>query len=579
MEKAQGSSAFTYQASLAKLSDQRISFAYEPSTEADRAVIDTAFENYQSQFAAYLVNMTPTLKIEGQHIAGIDSYQVGTEQILKVTIKTPWYSQSKNYSFISGDVGVIGVNTAGTTLELFEKRIKSHDLNNTELPDYTAEMFHQLLLGYWAELQGFKNVIAKIDDIIYNQLPSHGFAGAPVNVLYTFGIPRWASYKNRVLDIKGIHTSVVHNQNDVGKKRDFMLKAGMLSSYLESAVFDQAFLLKPGYSMSAIAAIQIASEQGIPIYQLRESNVGSILPKLTVDTYIKDHIRNTVNAGLEVMVPQDNITVADFTGVGYIITDPQTGSGSYLINGYRDGGDSPTIETVRPTVQISSPIDDFIMKSIVATGVLNLVAENGIIMGVSIPSSGTGAGAGAGGGVIGALIVLSMLVHAFMQEVDKRFPEKEVPEIYRKYAKEWVTFLNLFSMSFRVSEDESHTFGAGVVYLAKHDQDDENLRKQFLVNVPVACPPTEQQARDLSEAYQLPNNNSDPIPAMAASYIDIAVTRDNLVEFDKPKEVINRNGVTEIRVKGPFHWNPRADERYFHFGPAVIGVDFNQLCF
>lgn len=578
-DKVLDNSAFSYQTSLAKLSDQRISFTYEPTTEADRAVIDAAFENYQTQFPAYLVNMTPTLKIEGQLVAGgTDSYQVGTEQILKVTIQTPWYSQSKNYSFISGDVGVIGVNTAGTTLELFEKRTQSHDLNNTELPDYTAEMFHQILLGYWAELKGFKDVIAKTDNIRYNQLPSHGFAGAPISVLYSFGIPRWASYKSRVLDIKGIHTSAIHSQNEASKKKDFMLKAGLLSSALESAIFEQAFLLRPGYSMSAVAVIQKANEQSIPIYQITEANLATVLPKLTIAAGIKNQISNAVNAGLEVTVPQDNVIVADFVGVGYIITDPKTGSGSYLLNGYRDGGDSPVPESVDPLVQLSSPIDDFIMKSLRESTNVNFVAENGIIMGITIPSTSTGTGTLGGGGVIGLLLILTMLIDAFMSEVDKRFPESDEPVIYRKYAEVWLSLVNLFSMSFRVSKDESHTFGAGVVYLALHDRDDPEVQNR-LGHVQVACPPTAIQRDDLAEAYQLPKVGVPSVPAMAASYIDIKVTRDNLVVLDKPEEPTNSNGVTEIRVKAPFYLDIRDGERYFHFGPAVIGVDYDQFCF
>jgi hypothetical protein len=52
----------------------------------------------------------------------------------------------------------------------------------------------------------------------------------------------------------------------------------------------------------------------------------------------KTDIRNAVNAGKVVTVSKTNITYNGWTGCGYIIIDPDTGAGAYMISGGMSGG-------------------------------------------------------------------------------------------------------------------------------------------------------------------------------------------------------------------------------------------------
>lgn len=49
-------------------------------------------------------------------------------------------------------------------------------------------------------------------------------------------------------------------------------------------------------------------------------------------------IRAAVQAGKEVTVHESAISTTGWTGYGYVITDPETGAGGYLIEGKGDGG-------------------------------------------------------------------------------------------------------------------------------------------------------------------------------------------------------------------------------------------------
>jgi hypothetical protein len=57
------------------------------------------------------------------------------------------------------------------------------------------------------------------------------------------------------------------------------------------------------------------------------------LTLLQVGTDVIFDIQNAINAGKEVTVSKTNITYAGWTGSGYIIIDPDTGDGAYMISG------------------------------------------------------------------------------------------------------------------------------------------------------------------------------------------------------------------------------------------------------
>jgi len=126
---------------------------------------------------------------------------------------------------------------------------------------------------------------------------------------------------------------------DNAKKVQYVLASGMNSSALEHSVPEQMFstLENPAEGVSAVKALKIANDQGIPIYTINQNNIDTILPQLQIDTDAKTDIRNAVNAGKEVTVSKTNITYNGWTGVGYIIIDPDTGAGAYMISGGMNG--------------------------------------------------------------------------------------------------------------------------------------------------------------------------------------------------------------------------------------------------
>jgi len=79
-----------------------------------------------------------------------------------------------------------------------------------------------------------------------------------------------------------------------------------------------------------LQALQLANQQGQKIYKIDSTNIDTVLPK--------QNIQNSVNQGKYVLTHTDNVSVPGWSGSGYAIIDPLTGSNAYMISGGANGG-------------------------------------------------------------------------------------------------------------------------------------------------------------------------------------------------------------------------------------------------
>lgn len=77
--------------------------------------------------------------------------------------------------------------------------------------------------------------------------------------------------------------------------------------------------------------------KGQKIYTLNAQNAATALATLPVGGAVGQEIYAAVQAGKEVTVHEKPISAHGFTGYGYIITDPETGAGAYMIEGRGNG--------------------------------------------------------------------------------------------------------------------------------------------------------------------------------------------------------------------------------------------------
>lgn len=110
--------------------------------------------------------------------------------------------------------------------------------------------------------------------------------------------------------------------------------AGYLSSYLESAVLEQMTGIR---SVSTAEVFSQAAEQGIAIIHISKDNLNELGNCKISDTNKAD-ITEYANQGMIITVPQEEVTMNKWSGTGYIVYDPQTGTSTYIINNNLNGG-------------------------------------------------------------------------------------------------------------------------------------------------------------------------------------------------------------------------------------------------
>ena len=127
-------------------------------------------------------------------------------------------------------------------------------------------------------------------------------------------------------------------------------------------------------AISAVKAIAIAQSEGQKIYTINKQNAQTTLAKLPIGGEVGSEIRNAVNAGKEVTVHEKSINKHGWKGFGYIVIDPETGAGAYLIQGSGNGGEQIDA-AIAKALNINQLAPDRIKQSIMTynLGMLNRV--------------------------------------------------------------------------------------------------------------------------------------------------------------------------------------------------------------
>jgi len=335
--------SLSYTAGLPELAGKRITLSYAPATTSDEQTINSYGGIYQ--VPAYIVNMKPQIKVEGVVKATGGSIGLGNQQGFDMRFSSPSYGTDVvSNKVTAGAYYGIGLNPYKISKGLVKKRkLKLEAVQSTVsssniyTDDYIGELLYTTSIVYFFELDAFEDVFTKSYKVANVKQVSEGMVSKDLSVSYIFGIPIKTLEGGLIIDVDRYIHSPVSKSGDTTKTQQFMLSLGQMSSGMEHGIFEQLYN-KTG--TSAVKALSVANSQGIPIYTIDSSNINNILSALQVSSQVKTDIQNAVNAGKIVTVSKTNVTVDTWTGAGYVILDPNTGAGAYMISGGFAGGGS-----------------------------------------------------------------------------------------------------------------------------------------------------------------------------------------------------------------------------------------------
>lgn len=91
--------------------------------------------------------------------------------------------------------------------------------------------------------------------------------------------------------------------------------------------------------ISAAKALSLAIKQGQKVWTITDANLNLALSKINLSAEAEHDIRNAVNAGKIATAHETRINFNGWIGEGYILIDPSTGAGAYMISGGGNGGE------------------------------------------------------------------------------------------------------------------------------------------------------------------------------------------------------------------------------------------------
>ncbi len=340
---------------VANLAGKRVTLSYITATDQDRQIIEANTD--QTTLPAYLIKVKPVLRIDGAEAATGSPITLGTNQQFQLEFTKPFGGKDVTSTrAAAGGYYAVGLDIQTILPEHLDKiHSESESVKNriATNPDtlFSAEetiglLLQSVIIGFWAEGDLFEQIIGEMMKVhSFRPTPGVGFASLGIDVSTLYGIPMTYQIDGSMsLDVPRSVRAIHSATHDDSADRAFGAITTNIRSQLEASIFEILFppdLDNPGVSTTQV--LSFANAQNIPIYRIDQSNIFQILPQLQIVQAIKQDILNSVNAGKVVIIPQQEVSIGLWQGVGYIVQDPTNGNAAYLISGGLAGGKKPSI--------------------------------------------------------------------------------------------------------------------------------------------------------------------------------------------------------------------------------------------
>jgi len=376
-DRANDDPFISYIQSTASIAGKKITLSFNPATQVDQDTIDTFMpqphpdgtpiqpSELPQSFPAYLIRLTPEVRVDDQVVATGPAYTMGSELIQNAAYfnagTAQWESGADNRptvaEYIATALDLQGVSSGQVTalrvrLEALKARMDQLKQNFTDpspLRSLTKEtlsgdLLYSAVLSYFAVIDAAGQMSASAAKVVTMRMPSLGNFGVATQVQLFFGFPRFISFPALQMDIDRIVGAEVSQNENNAAVTDFRKAVGGQYSAHEHLIPEKLFTdpTDPAgpQAVSAVKAIAVAAGQGQRIYSLNAQNQAihaSAISQLAIDSAVKEEIANALAVGKSVTVHQANISFGGFHGSGYIITDPETGAGAYKISDGANG--------------------------------------------------------------------------------------------------------------------------------------------------------------------------------------------------------------------------------------------------
>lgn len=324
--------AFNTTMPLPSISSAQITLSFFPATAADEQTADSYGGILNTP--PYLLNMKAFLKVGGVTKASGPAASLGERQRLLIQFTAPGFTEGVEHSVTAGGYYAIAMNVGSMSVEqLNERKDRLREVlaaGQATKDDSLGQILYTWGVSYFLQAKMFEMITSRTLGVENIKIGSEGLIGTAITVQTLFGLPRSAAFSGFNIDVKRDTNAAFAKDGNADKTKSFMLMTGLYGSNLENAIFEETMKTQ---GVSAVKLLRVANDAGIPIFYINRTNVATIIPMLSLPAEDIQDLQNAVNAGKVVYAPQRTMNYGTFKGIGYLVLDPESGAGAYMISG------------------------------------------------------------------------------------------------------------------------------------------------------------------------------------------------------------------------------------------------------
>ena len=349
--------------SLPALAGKKLTLSFAPASQADADLLASFLPRppadgrplepsaFPASLPGYLIRLVAELRVDGQVVARGGRFTMGQVLVSTAGLYDPgrgWHDL-ENTPPIAGEYRAWAINAAGiaatqlealhTQLAATQATLAAGHIAALRADDLTGDLLYSTMLSYFAANEVFTRLSAQAAGMVTSLKPSFGSFVAKVQPHFLFGIPRTVTFPGLELDITRLESLVVSAVNNRAAQVAYVRQSGLRQSAYEHLIPERLFTdaQHPGAAVSAVKALGLVEAQGQRLYSLTPDTLAHALPQLSLPPDVTGEIQEAVATGKIAVVSQREVTVGPWTGVGYIMLDPETGAGAYQISGGANG--------------------------------------------------------------------------------------------------------------------------------------------------------------------------------------------------------------------------------------------------
>ena len=357
-----GMDVLSFQRDTVELAGRRLALSFRPASQADEDTIasylpdvekGTGFDldDLPTTLPGYLIQLVPQWTVDGEVVSEGPSFSMGTEIERRTSVWSPnqgW--QLRDGLVTAGEYHAVGLNMQGmaaqdlkglrASMEAANAQLEAGDFRDVSKHDAVGGLLQSTVSAYMAFNDAQDLLASRAAGIVHYRAPSFGNFSTNAQVAYWFGLPRDVRFPGLLMDIDQDNAMVSVKDGNSDMRTAYVKARGGRISANEHLVPERIFSTdeNPANGVSAVKALAIAGSENQRIWTLSQGNIDTGLPQISVDADVRREIRAAVNAGKEVTVHEAPIRHHGWEGTGYVLLDPQTGSGAWKISGGANGG-------------------------------------------------------------------------------------------------------------------------------------------------------------------------------------------------------------------------------------------------